>query len=251
MEASAPITLTETISGVVEEAAAAAVETSAPITLTETVSGVVEEATAAAATTVGQELAALLAGNAYHSPIIISGVPVEAASDVEVVLIDDATGEVLAKRVAAAGDESFDTYLRFTVRERTPARLELSLTDADAPVTSVPLTLLPGQSFIDMTAPAAGDVICGRVLILGYSSTSGGQVFGAAHAADGSIISEGSGSGGSQGDYASFYIGLDPQIETETPGFVSVFARDVQTGRAIDQTIVPVTFYPTSSDACR
>ena len=122
-----------------------------------------------------------------------------------------ALGDVLAQRSLAAGEDISDTYLRFTVRERTPAQVEVTAGDGSFEPVVVSVLLLPGQQFIDVSAPMAGDKICGRALILGYSSTSGGKVIGAALDANGETLAQGTGAGGERGEYAPFFVGLNPE----------------------------------------
>ena len=198
----------------------------------------------------GARLLALLEGGAFHSPVSIHGLSEMVATNVNVRLVDS-VGDVLAQRSFAAGEDISDTYLRFTVRERTPAQVEVTAGDGSFEPLVVSVLLLPGQQFIDVNAPMAGDKICGRALILGYSSTSGGKVIGAALDGSGETLAQGTGTGGERGEYAPFFVGLNPEVEAETSGFLSAYAIDAATGATLDQSLVPVTFYPTGSDACR
>ncbi|MCB9138474.1 MAG: LysM peptidoglycan-binding domain-containing protein [Caldilineaceae bacterium] len=245
--ATGEVSETAVTTGTEEMTATAAVTGAAAITATTVVTTTDAEAEAAGDPA---RFAAPQAGNSYHSPLAVNGVEIEAGQEVQVRLTDD-RGATIAERTLTPGEEGLNTYLRFTIRNATSATFEITGTADGQVIRRESVRLLPGQVFLDLEAPVGGDKICGRALLLGYSSSSGGNVSGAAYAADGALLAEGSGSGGAQGEYRAFFIGLNPNVAEETEGYVTAFTRSATDDSLVDEIVVPVTFYPADSDACQ
>ena len=245
--ATGEVSETAVTTGTEEMTATAAVSGAAAITATTVVTTTDAEAEAAGDPA---RFAAPQAGNSYHSPLAVNGVEIEAGREVQVRLTDG-RGATIAERTLTPGEEGLNTYLRFTIRNATSATFEITGTADGQVIRRESVRLLPGQVFLDLEAPVGGDKICGRALLLGYSSSSGGNVSGAAYAADGALLAEGSGSGGAQGEYRAFFIGLNPDVTEETEGYVTAFTRSATDDSLVDEIVVPVTFYPADSNACQ
>lgn len=203
------------------------------------------------------ELFAPVADVAYHSPIDVTGLSQTFEGNVNIRLLD-ANGEVLAERNAIGGaSDGFDffhTYLRFTVTEEQLATLEAVEFSAEdgsrLTEVSVPVTLLPGQRFVDMDLPAVGADICAPVLVAGYSTTFEANVATDLRARDGSVLAQGNAMGGSTGIYSEFSTTLEHEVTEPTAVLVSASEISAKDGSLIDLARRPASLYPAGQGPC-
>lgn len=203
------------------------------------------------------ELFAPVADVTYHSPIDVTGFSRTFEGNV-VIRLRDSNDQVIAERVTIGGShEGFDffhTYLRFTTVETQAATLEvLELSaDDDSVLTEiqVPITIRPGQRWIDLHTPEVGANVCSPVTIAGYSSTFESNVYIDLRARDGTLIEEGFAQGGTQGVYADFVAALEHQVHEPQPILISAYEISADTGEWFDLARVPATLYPAETEIC-
>ncbi len=197
-------------------------------------------------------------GGAYHSPLAVIGLARTTEGFVTIDLVDSA-GQVLAQRATQSGTTDyafFSTALRFTVSDVTSATLNIVEMDlADGAVLSelsVPVTLIPGQRVIDVTAPVVGQLACDQVLVSGYSSTHEANVVLTLLESLGTQLEQMPATGGAFGNYRDFVATFDYTNDQPVPLLVSFEETDAS-GRfpSIDKTVVPLILYPAYSAVCR
>jgi len=195
------------------------------------------------------ELFSPVAETLYHSPIEIIGYSQTFEGNVNLRLTD-AEGNILAERNAVGGSVDgfafFHSYLRFTVTEELSATLEVFETSAEdgseLHTVTVPLQLLPGQRFIDVTSPTPGAALCRPLVISGYSNTFEANVVVELRSRDGEVVEESFTSGGNLGLYADFSTSFAYTPTSSEPLLVGAYEVSARDGRPIDQTFVPVSF---------
>ena len=194
----------------------------------------------------GPEVFSPVADTAYHSPIAITGLAQPGAGDLAVSLTG-ADGTLLAERTIPVGEAAafFRTYVRFEVTEPTDASL---LVGSQA----ITVTLVPGQRFIDVNTPTAGGIACGAVTVDGYSNTFEANVVVTLTTHDGQPLEQMPTLGGAYGLYRDFGATFSFAGDEATALLVTAYEVDAS-GRfdTIDQTVVPITYYPASSAACQ
>lgn len=193
----------------------------------------------------------------YHSPIEIIGFAQTFEGIVNIRLLDS-DGNVLAERAAlggsAEGHQFFHTYLRFVVTEEVSGTLELfefaASGDNQPPDVVIPLTLLPGQRFIDLGTPNPGDNFCGTVAVAGYSLTFEGNVPVTLAERDGTPITTVPTTGGGQA-YRDFGLTIeDVTVDEPRPLLVSAYEVSAADGVQIDTIRIPISVYPVGHAAC-
>ena len=193
----------------------------------------------------GPEVFSPVAGTAYHSPIAITGLAQPGAGDLAVSLTGT-DGILLAERTVAVGEAAafFQTYIRFEVTEPITAVLTIGNRE-------VPVTLVPGQRFIDVNNPAVGAVACGQVTVDGYSNTFEANVVLTLTTHDGRSLAEMPTMGGAYGLYRDFGATFDFSGDETLALLVTAYEVDAS-GRfdSLDRTVVPITYYPAGSTAC-
>lgn len=203
------------------------------------------------------ELFAPVANTIYRSPIDVTGLSRTFEGNVNIRLLD-ANGEVLAERNAIGGSvdgfDFFHTYLRFSITEEQPATLEVFEIDAGdgsrRDEVSIPITLQPGQRFVDMDWPEVGASICAPVLVSGYSTTFEANVAVDLRARDGSLLAQGNAMGGSMGIYADFSTSLGHEVTEPTAVLVSAGEISAKDGAPIDLARRPASLYPAGMGPC-
>lgn len=201
------------------------------------------------------EVISPVAETQYHSPIEVIGYSRTFESQVDMQLIG-ADGIVLAERSASGGGadgyDFFHTYLRFNVTEPMTATLELfdqSGPEGKGHLVSLPLTLLPGQRFIDLDEPAVGEVICGTAAISGYSLTFEANVSLQVDNRNGVARQVDYAMGGGV-DYREFSKQLPIPVDGATPLMIGAHEVSAADGELIDWTRIPVSVYHADSSAC-
>jgi hypothetical protein len=203
------------------------------------------------------ELIAPVAGVSYHSPIELVGLSQTFEGNVNIRLLD-AAGEVLAERNAIGGSADgfdwFHTYIRFTVTEVQTGTVEVFEESAKdgSRLTEilVPVTLLPGQRFVDLNFPEVGAALCNPVVLNGYSNTFEAHVSVDVRQRDTSLLTQTFTMGGNLGFYADFSVGLTVPITKPTPLLLSAFESSPKDGEPIDLARIPISLYPDGSALC-
>lgn len=189
----------------------------------------------------------------YHSPIEVIGA-IRAAGDRLNIRLADARGNVIARRALQIRPGSmgfFHTYLRFESFVEQDATLEIgerSLDDgSEVEHVRLPLTILPGQRYIDLASPRVGAILSGPVVVTGYSNTfEANVVVDLSYREGGSLIRQPV-NGGSFGFYRDFQATFDIAPYAARAALVSAYELDPGSGGAIDQTRLPVTLLPVDS----
>ena len=194
----------------------------------------------------------------YHSPIEVHGFSqtFEGVVNMRLRAAGGARdGEVLGERAALGGSVDgfafFDSYLRFTTGEVISATLEVFEVSAkdgsEIHKVSIPLTLLPGQRVVDLTAPVPGEGACGSVYVSGYSNTFEANVLVTLSARSGEVLTSTSTLGGNLGVYRDFstVLGYDPA--EPMPVLEGVTEASPAGFGYIDYTRVPLSLYPVRS----
>ena len=149
----------------------------------------------------------------------------------------------------------FHGYLRFEVTEEMAGVLEVyEAAAADRPpitLVRIPLTLQPGQRFIDLNAPTAGSKVCGRVPVAGYSNTFEANVVVELAARDGGVLEQTNTMGGNLGVYAEFSTYFNYRVTTPRAALVGAYEVSPRDGALIDHVRVPVSLYAGGSSACQ
>lgn len=191
----------------------------------------------------------------YHSPIEIVGYSRTFESQVDIRLTTT-EGLLLGERFTRGGGvdgfDFFHTYIRFNVTEPTDAILELyeqSGPDGVGSLIAIPLTLLPGQRFIDLHRPTVGETICGAAAVSGYSLTFEANVTIQVDNRDNSPRQTNFTLGGGVA-YAPFNTQLPLAVTGPTPLLVGAYEISAADGELIDWTRVPVNVYSAGSQAC-
>ena len=167
-------------------------------------------------------------------------------------------GTLLAHRITLGGDEAyafFHTDLRFFVSEGTEAILSVREIDmAEGTVvsaTDTPITLLPGQRFIDVNSPTVGQMVCNPILVSGYSNTFEANVVLTLREPDGNMLLQIPTMGGTMGHYRDFATSLNYEVNAPMPLLLSVAETDASDRlNTIDETVIPLTLYPAYSAVC-
>lgn len=194
---------------------------------------------------------------AYHSPLEVIGF-LHSAGDRLSIRLADARGDVIARRALQLSPGKagfFHTYLRFETRLEQNATLEVSERNADDGSETqhmrMPLTILPGQRYLDLAAPAVGASLAGPIVVSGYSNTFEANVVVELSYREGEYLLRQPTMGGSYGFYRDFQVTLEvttPQVARAA--LISAYELDPGSGACIDQTRVPVTILPASSLIC-
>lgn len=202
-----------------------------------------------------------VATGGYHSPLNIIGLAQTFGGHIALNLTAP-DGTVLAQRMTLGGEDNyafFQSSLRFHVDEVTEAILsahEVDLADGTLLYTTeTPVTLLPGQRFVDVNSPAIGAMVCDPILVSGYSNTFEGNVVLSLYTPEGELLTQLPTIGGTMGFYRDFATPLpypkDVALNQATPLLVSVTETDAAgILTTIDETRIPVTLYPRYSAVC-
>jgi hypothetical protein len=202
------------------------------------------------------ELFAPLPGERYRSPVDVNGFSRTFEGNVYLRLLD-ADGNVIGQHRARGGMTGygfFHGYVRFEVTEELSATLQVY--EAAAPdqppisLVAVPMTLEPGQRFIDLNHPASGNTVCGRVPVTGYSNTFEANVNVELTARDGSVLERGNTMGGNLGIYAEFAAYFDYEATRPLAALVGAYEVSPRDGVMVDHTRVPVSLHPPGDSAC-
>jgi LysM repeat protein len=198
-----------------------------------------------------------LANERYRTPIDVNGFARTFEGNVYLRLVDT-SGNLLGQHRARGGMTSFEFfhgYLRFEVTEETAAVLEIyeAAAPGQPPITSVsiPITLEPGQRFIDLNQPTPGSTVCGQVLVQGYSNTFEANVVVELAERNGSELARTNTTGGNLGVYAEFAASLGDNIATPRAVLVGAYEISPRDGVRIDHARVPISLYPAGANACR
>ncbi|RME85442.1 MAG: LysM peptidoglycan-binding domain-containing protein [Caldilineae bacterium] len=202
------------------------------------------------------ELFSPVADALYHSPIEVIGYSRTSEGVIQARLLDE-EGLVLAERTARGGSERFDffhTYLRFVIDREQPAMLEVfERSPADGSVDElvrVPLTLVPGQRFVDVNLPRVGADVCETITVEGYSETFEGVVVVVLQDRKGEAMELAIAMGGAGGFYEPFQATLAFAAEEPRALLVGAYEESPRDGRSIDFTRVPIGYRP-DRRACR
>ncbi|MEX1018119.1 MAG: Gmad2 immunoglobulin-like domain-containing protein, partial [Litorilinea sp.] len=199
------------------------------------------------------------AGGAHHSQIEVIGLSQTFEGNVEMQLRAE-DGEVLAERYTTGGSvdgyDFFRTGLRFTVQEPVSATLvvfEQSMQDGGMmQEVEIPLTLLPGQRFIDIHQPKEGARLCETVLLAGYSNTFEGNVSLEITDPAGEILALGYATGGTFGIYREFFHSFDFQSDSPTPILITAYELDAAGFYdRVDPITVPASYFPGDASECQ
>ncbi len=203
------------------------------------------------------ELFSPLANERYRTPIDVNGFARTFEGNIYLRLLDTG-GNLLGEQRARGGMTQFDffhSYLRFEVTEEISATLEIYEAAAvdQPPITkiAVPLTLEPGQRFIDLNQPTSGSKVCGPVLVQGYSNTFEANVAVEIVARNGAGLAFTNTLGGNFGVYRQFSTYLDSALSTPVAALVGAYEVSPRDGALVDHVRVPVSLYPAGSSACR
>jgi LysM repeat protein len=203
------------------------------------------------------ELFSPLAHERYRTPIDVNGFGRTFEGNIYLRLLDPG-GNLLGEQRARGGMTQFDffhSYLRFEVTEEISATLEIYEAAAvdQPPITkiAVPLTLEPGQRFVDLNQPTPGSKGCGPVLVQGYSNTFEANVAVEIVNRSGAGLAFTNTLGGNFGVYRQFSTYLDPALSTPVAALVGAYEVSPRDGALVDHVRVPVSLYPAGSSACR
>ncbi|MCL4860609.1 MAG: hypothetical protein KJZ93_14435, partial [Caldilineaceae bacterium] len=218
------------------------------------------------------ELFAPLPDERYRSPVDVNGFSRTFEGNVYLRLLD-ADGNVIGQHRArggmagfrvdsapgatanSSGYDFFHGYVRFEVTQEISATLQVY--EAAAPdqpplsLVAVPITLEPGQRFIDLNHPAPGSAVCGRAPVAGYSNTFEANVNVELTARDGSILERGNTMGGNLGIYAEFAAYFDYEAAGPLAALVGAYEVSPRDGVLVDHTRVPIWLYPPGDPACQ
>ncbi len=188
-----------------------------------------------------------MAAGAYHSPMEVIGC-IHSASDRINIRLADARGEIIARRTLQVkpGDAVFfHTYLRFETYLEQNAMLEVCERSVDdgSEINQVrlPVTITPGQRYIDLTSPTVGANVANPVLVSGYSNTFEANVIVELSYREGGYLVRQPAKGGNYGLYRDFHLTFDEVLSTPRAAFISAYELDPGSGAAIDQTRIPIT----------
>jgi LysM repeat protein len=203
------------------------------------------------------EIFSPLANERYRTPIDVNGFARTFEGNVYLRLVDT-SGNLLGQHRARGGVTSFEFfhgYLRFEVTQETAAVLEIyeAAAPGQPPITSVkiPITLEPGQRFIDLNQPMPGSTVCGQVLVQGYSNTFEANVVVELTERNGSELARTNTTGGNLGVYAEFAAYLGDNIATPRAVLAGAYEISPRDGVRIDHARVPISLYPAGANACR
>lgn len=189
----------------------------------------------------------------YHSPLEVIGW-LRPAGDRLSIRLADARGDVIARRSMQINPGKagfFHTYLRFDTFQEQNATLEISERSLDdgSPIEHVrlPISILPGQRYIDITSPGVGAILAGPVVVSGYSNTFEANVVVDLSYREGDFLIRQPTLGGSFGFYRDFQISFDLAPTTARAAFVCAYELDPGSGAAIDQTRLPITLLAANS----
>lgn len=203
------------------------------------------------------ELFSPLAYERYRTPIDVNGFARTFEGNIYLRLLDT-DGNLLGEQRTRGGMTEFDffhSYLRFEVTEEVNATLELYEAAAvdQPPITKIviPLTLEPGQRFVDLNQPTPGSKGCGPVLVQGYSNTFEANVAVEIVSRSGAGLAFTNTLGGNFGIYRQFSTYLDPGLSTPVAALVGAYEVSPRDGALVDHVRVPVSLYSAGSSACR
>lgn len=187
---------------------------------------------------------------AYHSPMEIIGC-IHSASDRINIRLADTGGNIIARRTLSIKPGNavfFHTYLRFETYLEQNAILEVCECSADdgSEINQIrlPLTITPGQRYIDLTAPTVGANLTNPILVSGYSNTFEANVIVELSYREGGYLVRQPVQGGSYGFYRDFHLTFTEAASVSRAVLISVYELDPGSGAAIDQTRVPITVLP-------
>lgn len=199
------------------------------------------------------ELFSPVALGSYHSPVEIIG-SIRTAGDRLSIRLSDARGNVIARRALLMKPgrvDFFHTYLRFETFVEQNATLEISERSQDdgseVEHVRLPLTILPGQRYLDLASPGVGAVLLGPVVVTGYSNTFEANVVVDLSYREGDSMIRQPTTGGSFGFYRDFQATFDIAPPAARAALISAYELDPGSGAAIDQTRLPVTILPADS----